>query len=259
MNKHLLSPSFYLIAVSLCLTGCYSPDESTVAIAEDDEFEQQPPITVEVTEVVPIGESPSFELIWSRSGRALEAGSLPVGSLHSRIHMPWQLTLIGETLERVSTETGEVLARAQLPLEIQSIHRSWDGDQPLSEFSYAWMDDDGDGVVVIGGTVRKVRSNGSASGVATAIYGSSTQGKILWCARVGLTHSFMTLTLPSGRNLVVVEDDEKQLVGITATGEDRFRVRLPRYDYLVIQESSSGANQLLVLGDAVTCYEFREP
>jgi len=219
-------------------------------------IEHVAPVTVRPAKEEPIQKSQSFSLLWEKNLRGIDDLSFPVGSLHSRLPLEHITTLSEETLKIISLDTGEVLRSAKLPLEIASIHKKPERDAYFDSFSYSLIGSPDDGLVVVSATLSKISSDGSGSGFATAIYGCSFDGKINWCAKVGLTHSMIAVSLPNGGELLLVQDDNRNFVGITPSGHEAFRVKLPLYDSLVLQETAAGELCLLIIGPLISCYEL---
>ncbi len=219
-------------------------------------IEHAPTVTVQPVKEESIQDSPYFSLRWEKPLRGVDDLSFPVGSLHSRLPSAYVAALGGDALKIVSFETGEELRSVTLPLEIASIHRGLEGDADFGNFSYSLLGSPDEGVVVVSATLSRLYKDGSGSGFATAIYGCSFDGKVNWCAKVGVTHSMIATSLPSGGDLLLVEDEDGIFLGITPSGHEAFRVRLPRYDGLVLQKTASGKLCLLIIGPSIRCYEL---
>jgi hypothetical protein len=237
----------------LCLPGCSKGEtRSPKGIA----IEHAPPVTVKPAKEQSIQQSPFFSLRWEKQSRGVDDLSFPVGSLHSRLPSAYVTALSGQALQIISFDSGEVLRSTRLPLEITAIHKDLDGDADFGDFSYSLLGNPKDGVVVASATLSKLNSDGSGSGFATAIYGCSFDGKISWCAKVGLTHNMIATSLPSGGDLLFVEDDNRVFLGISPSGHEVFRVTLPLYDNLVLQRTASGNLCLMIIGSSISCYEL---
>jgi hypothetical protein len=236
------------------LAGC---SEGETGSAKKAIIEHTAPVTVQPTKEQPIQQSPAFSLRWEKQISGVEDLSFPVGSLHSRVPITHLTSLSRGAIELISFDSGEVTGSSKLPVEIASIHKDERGDKDFSDFSYSLLGTPDDGVLVVSATLSRLYSDGSGSGFATAIYGCSFDGEISWCAKVGLTHSMVATSLRSGEDLLLVEEDDKLLLGITPSGQEAFRVKLPSYDSLVLQRTSSGELCLLIIGSSISCYEFR--
>jgi hypothetical protein len=237
----------------LCLPGCSKGETRS---PKEMAIEHVPPVTVKPAKEQPIQHSPFFSLRWEKQSRGVDDLSFSVGSLHSRLPSAYVTALSGQALQIISFDSGEVLRSTKLPLDITAIHKDLDGDADFGDFSYSLLGNAKDGVVVASATLSKLNSDGSGSGFATAIYGCSFDGKISWCAKVGLTHNMIVTSLPSGGDLLFVEDDNRVFLGISPSGHEVFRVTLPLYDNLVLQKSVSGNLFLMIIGSSISCYEL---
>ena len=237
----------------LGLAGCTEGERSS---SQKIVFEHIAPVTVQPTKELPIEQSSVFSLRWKKEHRGLDDLSFPVGSLFSRLPISHVASLSGDSIQISSFDTGELTRSLSLPLEIASIHQERGRDAAFSKFSYSLLGPPDDGVVVVSATLSRQYSDGNSSGFATAIYGCSSEGEINWCAKVGLTHSMVSTSLPSGEDLLLVEDNHGVLLGISLSGQEAFRVKLPPYDSLILQRTSSGELCLLILGASISCYEL---
>lgn len=237
----------------LCFPGCSKGETRS---PKEIAIEHVPPVTVKPAREQSIQQSPFFSLRWEKQSRGVNDLSFPVGSLHSRLPSAYITALSGQALQIISIDSGEVLRSTRLPLEITAIHKDLDGDAEFGDFSYSLLGNPKDGVVVASATLSKLHSDGSGSGFATAIYGCSFDGKIGWCAKVGLTHNMIATGLPSGGDLLFVEDDNRVFLGISPSGHEVFRVKLPLYDNLVLQRTASGNLLLMIIGSSISCYEM---
>ncbi len=237
----------------LFLAGCSKGQSSS---SKEIAIEHAPRITVHPAREESIQQSSFFSLRWEKKFRGVDDLSFPVGSLHSRLPSVYLTALSGDALRIMDFDTGEVLQTASLPLEIVATHKDQEGNGNFSNFSYSLLGNPKNGKVVVSATLSRLYKDGSGSGFATAIYGCSFEGKVIWCAKVGLTHSMIATSVPSRGDLVLVEDDDRTFLGITASGHEAFRVKLPLYDNLVLQRTSSGELCLLIIGSSISCYEL---
>lgn len=237
----------------LCLSGCSKAESSS---PREIAIEHAPRITVRPAREELIQQSSAFSLRWEKAFRGGDDLSFPVGSLHSRLPSVYITALSCDALQIMDFDSGEVLQTASLPLEVAATHKDREGDANFSNFSYSLLGKPNDGVVVVSATLSRLYKDGSGSGFASAIYGCSFDGKVNWCAKVGLTHSMIATSVSSEGELLLVEDDDRTFLGITASGHEAFRVKLPLYDHLVVQRAASGELCLLIIGSSLSCYEL---